>query len=667
MTSKRTYKLLISVLTVLLLLSAMPALRFTANAEGEVAVGTSLFTNADNVTVTSTVDGLELSSVNKRDTSIRYNNRLYLNGFNLLFQVTADSFDAFTIAFISSPAPDYSKSATVHDAEISFKIEKTADGKTALYYSKTDYGDSHTENYVLAGNLDAAFTDRLELLYDAGAKAFTLKSGDKAVSYTLPAADAIYHNEANLKLGFLGIKMKETAKVLVKELSGQSFIHTKTGYAQDNKAPTPKIDLSKLVPSGAENTIKVSSGRGFTLPVTAYDVITSVSSIRYEVKYLYSDTLDSFDEANSVTTSSSLTVLFDKEITKTDDDTADGDSETKTETAAYCPYYKIVEIKVRDNQSNYASEIYSLSDDSLFKPEDTPLIFEVTTKEDTQDGNTIRVPVKWGQMPDHKPTLTQGDDGFRADFISKLGGTGVFAGGSYNKMQFQKPAITINCAPAGVTPNPELLTYKIWYYAPNSATQSSVDGLLLTASSAGEYLIQFEATDMMGNSSGKFPAIPIPVRFEDRRPPDVTVTAVSGEKYVNQSLTVPSASVTDDMGSAYTSSVKVYLLDADGKITGEKDEDGNFIPVLEDEYTFTPDTVGWYLVEYTVKESWLGEDGGAEIKLCPVWFEILEESESAASFIDWDNPWNIVFLSVAGAAALGLIVVLFIKPEEKED
>ncbi|NLK17739.1 MAG: fibronectin type III domain-containing protein, partial [Clostridiales bacterium] len=247
-----------------------------------------------------------------------------------------------------------------------------------------------------------------------------------------------------------------------------------------------------------------------------------------------------------------------------------------------------------------------------------------------------------------------------------------YNGGNSHKFQFAAPEVKVNSNPSG-TENPKLVKFKLKYKTVGLTTWSEVDGLVFTANTADkEYEFRIKATDRAGNSViyELTEKDHVKITFRDVTPPKINVSWFKSERYLDQAVSLPSASATDDLDSSPKTSVKVYyIMDEKGQPVYEKDEEGNIVyedeepkKVLVSESTsFTPDKVGWYEVIYTA------EDREGHVTASPPYtFKVVKASDTPKEpIIDLSNTWNIVFLSIAGVCALGLIIIPFIKPKEE--
>lgn len=623
MTISRIKKLLILATAIIFTVSFSLALSITAFA-GSVSAGSSLFTEIDNVTITSSTDGLELSSTGIQQSSAKYVNKLYLGNFGFKYIVSGNNFSYLTLTFISKN--NSLVSGTIKDIENVLKLSNK-DGKLAI-----------SLNGAAEITTTKDFANATEINFNKTTDEFSING--IADSFKADGALDINEDEAYVKIAFYGIEMGKTAGITIKEINGQSFISSTVGYIEDDTAPVMKVDASLLCVS-APVAIQ------YELPIYGLDVISS--SLKYEVILAYA--ADGVNYDTNKITKTTLKFPLDK-VGK----------------------YKIESIKISDGNGNSTVTTTAAAADAkcigidLFT---TPIIIQTT------EWN-----INYGENDEFNPVMTTFDGGVsQAAYISEI--SMYIIGGGSNKFQFKTPVVTVNCTPAGVTEKAELIDFIILYKSPSSTVFSKYDGLIFTASLAGDYQFKLQAIDRMGNRSEESPVMYI--TFYDETAPKIMISGFSAEEYINQSLTLPSGTITDDMDSSPASTIEVYYIkDADGNFIYEKDADGNIVyktddngVVLKDDqgndikkkllvsetYTFNPDTLGWYEVRYTAEDA-----SGNSTTLSPMTFKIIEAAAPVAvteSFIDLTDTWTIILLSIAGVSAIGIIILLFIKPKEE--
>lgn len=606
-------------LIILLALMAMVmfTFNFTLNAKAtNVSVGSMLFTDIDNVTITGTKNGLELSSTGKVDSSAKYGKLLYFKGFSFKFKITEANFSSiiFTILPENNNLSDTTENKSDIDRQIIIKL------------TKTDSGMKATLNGAFETDLTSSFTDEIELGLNSENKFFVKIASEHKV---INSAVSIYKNEANMTIGFEGIQVTKTAKLLIKNINRQAFTSDIEGFVDDDKPAVMRLNTDLITTESPLN-------KSYEIPVYGIDVLST--NLKYDVKVAYSADNVEYEEEKTFTTTSI-------EMQK-------------------AGYYKITEIKLKDNNGN-----------------------ETTICED-RDLSTSPIIIRaraWSNDVNDVPVITTFDGGANEQaYLNAI--SSVYNGGATNKFYFKAPEVTVNSTPAGYTENPKLIKFRLGYKLVSSNSWTYVDGLVFTASSINSYNFRIQAIDRMGNLSS-FYDFPNPIFFIDVTKPKISVNGFPTEKYLDQQLTLPTASVSDDMDTSPKKAFKIYYIkDANGVDVFEKDENGDIVYETDenddflldsnnqkipkkilidtkDSYTFTPDKLGWYEVLYTAEDS-----SGNKASLSSMTFNVVEAVEPVIEkpFIDVTNIWNIVFLSIAGLSALGLIIIPFIKTKEED-
>ena len=598
-TIKKPLIILLAILTaVMLLLSAN--INVSANS---VSVGSTLFTDIDNISISGTTQGLKLTSIGKEDTSTKYINKLYFgNNFSLNFDIIQNNFNSLVFTIISENEPYSDTTKNISDIETVIKLTKTESG----FDIKIDNED--------AVSVPATLIDTLRLGYNTDNNKFYIeKSG---TNYNLDKVIELYKNEGYLKIGFEGIETSKTAEILITNINNQPFTSSVAGNVEDNTDPVMRINTD-LLDFGDDYNVEAPVNISYKIPVYGLDILSS--TIKYDIEVLYSQdaVFNQTDEENE----ENIKTYTSNEFTPNKEG-----------------YYKITKLEINDNNGNHTTEC----EDVDF---DTEEIIVHATFWDTDI-----------------PTFTD-INGYINSFTETY-----YIGGKSNKLIFKTPAVTVNCFD---NENDKLIGYKLYYKTISASTFSVQDGLVFTANSIGSYVFQIQAIDRTGNYSQKSPEITL--HFEDVTSPEINITGFVTEHYIDQSITLPSSSITDDMDGSPDKTIAVYYIkDKDGVDVFETDEDGEFILddqnqkkkiLITDEYTFTPEKLGWYQVIYTAED-----DSGNRVTSSPMTFEVIEVEvpEEEEPFIDFSNKWNIVFLSIAALSAIGLIVLMFIKPKEEK-
>lgn len=579
MTVKRFKKLWILVAALIVTASFSLPMCFTAYANN-VSVGSSLFKDIDNVSVTPSGNGLKLSATGISSAGATYANKLYLSDFSFKYTVTENNFSYITFTFISANK-DNTYSGTIKDIENVLKISKDSKGKLTAKLNDM-------QEIVTAQD----FTALTEINFNAGADKISVKGTAAEFALTSPE-----FKEASLKINFYGVMVTKTAGIVIKEINGQSFLSA-SGNVQDNIKPVMRLNTERL--NGFSPLCMQ-----YELPLYGLDVISS--NIKYEIVLNYSADGTTYDQEDITKTS----VKFPLEK---------------------LGYYKVKSITVKDNNGNETSEC---ADRNI---SDNPIIIKTE---------------KWDD--NSRPVINSFETENLAAYLSGI--PMAAAGGKDNKFQFKTPETIITSAPAGVTENANLIKYELLYKTSGVSSWSKNDGLIFTASSKGEYWFKIQGIDRIGNRSDLELSPLIKISFTDITSPKITVSGFPSEKYAGQSLTLPSGSITDDMDSSPEKSIKVYyIMDEEGKSADEKE-------LVSETYSFTPDKTGWYEAVYSAKDS-----SGNKATYAPMTFKVVKAAESPKTepFIDFTDTWTIVSASVAAASALGIIILLFIKPKDEE-
>jgi hypothetical protein len=583
-----------------------------------VSVGSLLFTNMDNVTISGTKTGLKLYSTGKRDTSAQFGKKLLFKDFELVYILTQSDFSAVYFEILGENGSAATGNISDEDRKYRLTITKK-EGQVTATVSGKGFDP-------VSSDVEVSFTEETTLKIvggdDDGDDFYTLKfriensSGEKAA--TIEKEISVYRAEGTLTIGFEGIEVGKAAEMYIKRLNGQSFISSTEGYVDDNVAPVMRMETDKLIDIAPLS-------RAYELPVYGIDVLSS--TIKYNIKWEYSAD-GSFDEPSEIEKTENL-ITFDK-----------------------AGYYRVKEIKINDDNGNETTDCI----DYNYK----------------EEGKQIKILVEtWSNASPQLVTFEDPDK--RQEYITAI--ETVYNGGNSHKFQFAAPEVKVNSNPSG-TENPKLVKFKLKYKTVGLTTWSEVDGLVFTANTADkEYEFQIKATDRAGNSIiyELTEKDHVKITFRDVTPPKINVSWFESERYLDQAVSLPSASATDDLDSSPKTSVKVYyIMDEKGQPVYEKDEEGNIVyededktipkKVLVSESTsFTPDKVGWYEVIYTA------EDREGHVTASPPYtFKVVKASDTPKEpIIDLSNTWNIVFLSIAGVCALGLIIIPFIKPKEE--
>lgn len=639
MATAKTKRLLTFVLAFMMCFTVYSAV-LTARAD-KVSIGSSQFTSIDNLSFSSTTEGLELSGASKKDCSATYANKLYVGGLSLIFQLTQPNFDdSFTVTLLS-----YNSDVIGLFKDIEHRLIFTkSDDKLSVKLTTVNFDGTEASSEVKNTGIDVM--GKIEISFDSD-KTFSIKAaGSNAAAATFTSETAIYKNEANLRFEFKGIVRGKTASAVIASINGQSLIAAdSSSNVNDNTSPSLILNTDKFTTDADGNlTANAPANKQYSVPAYGLDVISS--NLTYEITAQFRADEDGEWENVASTDKTGLKLHLIK-----------------------IGEYRITQVKVSDGNGNSTTEFAG----GVIVSESKPLIIR---------------PAKWkesnpNKAEDYSPVVDHDSYKTGSEEITMVTVTDT------NKYRLKTPVVAFNSAPAGVSQNPADVTYKIMYKEPNSssATWSEANGLVFTATkTGGPYTLWVQAIDSAGNKSA-VPTDPndyVKIQFIDKSTSKITLSNFPVIKYVDQSVTLPSATITNLLGSSPTRTVKVYYIldeagsevfatDEDGNAVYEQDEDGNDILVdgekvpakilVSESTTFTPDKKGTYEVVYTATDEQLGY----EIVLSDVTFKV-EDAPPAPSkpFIDTSNVWTIVFLCIAGASALGIVVLLFVKPKEQD-
>lgn len=604
-----------------------------------VSVGSTLFSENDNIAISGTKEGLKLTSEVKLNSRAKYSNKLYINrNFIFLFQVTEDNFESLSF-IISCDHYDKTAMGNISDADRQFKINlvKTSNGFTA---------DLNGSGSVV---IDKTIKNTIELRYNEANK-FYIKIGGSQYVIDEELVLSEYMNEGYITICFNGKQIDKKAEILIKNINAQNFTGGE-GTVNDNIAPVLRLNKSKLVEDGDDLTDNAPMNKYYKLPFYGLDVLST--NLKYTVKMTYSpnawDSAEYDEEDEEELSFNSLDIELNK-----------------------AGYYKVKQVKLSDNNGN---DTIVCQDFDLTEHDIIIRAWPIWNNDPLTENNNL-----WKENELFRPQMTQFTDvgklaAYISDFESSLENGFVAKGGSANKFQFAVPETQIFSAPAGITQNLEsMVIFKLKARKEDVQNWSTQDGLIFTASTVGRYYFKIVAMDRMGNQSDESPEFEI--FFDDVTAPKISVTGFPAEKYLDQSVSLPTASVIDDMGGTTSSELKVYyVLDENGDEVYEKDEEGNTVyeedgttpkkVLVSETAVFTPDKLGWYEVVYTADD---GRDNKTVAADATFYFKVTEYVEPQLpppSFIDFSNVWNIVFLTIAGLSALGLIIIMFIKPKEE--
>lgn len=649
MTSAKLKRLFMACLAIVFCFSVFGAVNPPAVSAKSVSVGSSLFTDINNISMSATTDGLELSTKGQANAEATFLNKLYMGDFSMGIKATELNFQTIKLTFLSRDNAD--KMELVKDIENVLELEKTTDGKIT---AKLNNGSPVATSLAASGTIFIRFNG------NATEPVFTVSENlIAAPAATFSNVNGIYFNEAKLKIALSGIPVTNDgsenvkAAFVITEINGQSFIADDSSLVNDNKPATLRLPKHKLFTDSSDNRIYAKLGREITIPAYGMDVISS--SFTYEMKVQYYSSEGEEGESEWV-----------------DVAIATGDVSGLSFTPKREGKYRIISITAKDGNDN-----------------DTSVLAEGQYDFALSEKNPINITsVKSDDWSDAPPVIDHA-----AYFEAYNNGQpSVITCTDTNIFRFKRPDVAVTMptgiVPTGIVENPESLTYAIKYKLPSSSSWQSTSGLDFSAKHvSGEYCFYIQVTDRWGNVSKEPTADQyIRILFKDQTAPKIVVSSFPETKYVNQSASLPSGVVTDLMDSSLNKQIQIYMLkDEDGNVVWLTDDDGNLVyetdddgnEVLDDNgekikqkklisssssATFTPKEKGLYEVIYSVEDT-----AGNKTELTPFLLRVIDAPPApAAPFIDLSNPWTIVLLSIAGLSLIGIVVLLFVKPAEEK-
>ena len=702
-----------------------------------ITVGSSLFTSSQYVSISADEENGVAVRLNEQISdneyaSTTYTNELFMNQFFVKFSINDDIASNMELIFHYDYVQDESNWNYTPEEYRKTLTLRNEDGKISASW---EGGSAVTTDLDFVGSdLTVAVKDGKILLNDQEIGSTADMFPEKRATLEFRLSDlgdrTIETDEDEQKATFFLKEMGYTSETKINgenDVVTQSFIGD-DGKVADTSRPVPRIDVETLptyvaegetenqtyTHDGAEHDLYYAPNRGkVTVPIsssTCMDIVKS--SITVKMKVVNADTVEG---------------LFAEDVESLPSNLITGNS--------FIPqapiYYAVNEITVSDGKNTVT-----------------------LTEGDTVDGVTL--PLVYRSFWDKEDPVLQN---YGSDFINGLN-LSTLNGGSDMPLQLPYPKMGTSLSESGVqlvepigtadgvkyfANNPKSLNYKLSYKTESSSTWSSNDGLTYTATSEGwvSFHVQVLDTRFYGCSESVNDANlkedVFRLVFADVNPLKLTISGFSDEKYLNQSVSLPSATVKDPMGST-SSTIEVFFTHKkvgdeyveffnsewkyktnaegefileDGKKVLDLDSDGFRQPAVyteEDEaenaahpagqiiyidndgnrldYTqvdgewvcegkvyervststsFTPKYLGKYKAVYSAKDSAgnVAEDVTRD-------FEVVKPTQSAgASTVTSGglhlNTMSIVFLSIAGACAVAIVVLLFIKPKEKTD
>lgn len=619
-----------------------------------VSTGSSAFTGLNNITVKSDkADGLSLTAKGRLGATegvyseATYANKLFAGNFSLKFRFNDNNFsDKFNVTLVSDP--HHEAVGSVKNVENTVTFVKSSDAKWTISFKGVGLDGQVKEGATV--NTTASSIAEVQVNYSAESKKLSILNGTAEIF----AVNNVYvtNNVAQLKFSFNALKADETAELFITEINGQAFTGIdSSNRVDDNKAPHLVLNTNKTGSKEFADTnnitkivphIYMRQSVKNTVPVTAYDVISS--SLTYEMIIEYKHNDKWVDAKKEI-----------KELANSPAGTING--------LNFTPYfageYRITSIKVKDGNGNSTSNFMQGTTVNA----DKPILL------------TVLPSSAFAEMT--KPVVAK----------STIAKTVIVE--DTNLYKFAAPAVTIS-APNGIDPALDMsienqYTYNIKYKTATASSWSTTSGLVFNAKNVDYYSFYIEVVDRWGNKSEEPAATDIieQVYFKDIVKPIIAINNFPETKYVNQAATLPTPVVTDAMDASPTRTIKVYFVkDADGKDVYKLDEKGEFVyevdkdgefvldgngekikvkDLVSESYSFTPEKLGKYEVVYSAKDK-----NNNETTLASYYLDVVEAPAAPKTpLIDTSNPWIIVSLCVAIASALGIVAVLFI-PSKKD-
>lgn len=213
------------------------------------------------------------------------------------------------------------------------------------------------------------------------------------------------------------------------------------------------------------------------------------------------------------------------------------------------------------------------------------------------------------------------------------------------------------------------VTIQVGYSAPRDKGEFTyVDSYAVRINVEGQWYFRYKVTDSAGNEAE---SDAFPIRVFDETPPTIKAESTV-EITVNEEYTIPSATITDNAAGVDTAYSKwtLYYMNADGS-RGEKienlleDQEGYEDSILKDG-VLTPteltasDSDGSFILVYEARDRVGNVSDPVEVVI-----KVVEGTPDYAA-----NPWNDFFVTalivIACLAGTGIIILIFVKPKERE-
>ena len=725
-------------MTVAFLLGCPGAVAFAATGNDlsdteSVSVGSSLFSSTRYFSISAHEDGLSFR-VNEAISEVEYatttyTSELYMNDFFVKFKINDDNFKTLSLVFKYDYVQDSAKWVlTPRQQTQTLVLEKTDAGKISAKWQNENAVSIDTD--FVGAELTVAFDGNTVKVNDTAVGTAADFPKDKAqLEFRAAGIGDIEWDSDKQVASFYLTDMGYTSPYKVGEDVEKVNQNFKTeSKVKDTSRPIARLDVDKLPTYTDQNGNQAKNGENdlyyaplfgrVTVPVSGMDIVKS--SITTKIKVKYSETIPAGNDWSEVEE------LDSKKITN---------NEFRPDDKGY---YAVTEIEISDGKNTVTLGVGDEIDGVAM-----PLVYRGF--EDFDE------PILQNY------SLSQGYATETAESAINIDGS-MLNGGSVTRLQLPYPKMGTDINTPGVqlvekigeedgvsyyANNPKSLRYTL-YSAADSSTFSANSGLTFTATSTSvDYLFYLHVEDLKGLEGDKKTEEKDTFRIRFRDKDDtimITVTSFPHEKNIDQSVSLPSGSVVEGMGSTSATVTCFLKEDKDGNVrynyewayktnsSGEflKDSDGNKIldldkngyrkpalyteedaaenpahpagqPIYLDEEgeridyvkegdayvmpeekkvlevielngtSFTPKYLGIYEVRYNAKDS-----AGNEAKEVVRSFEVVKSSSTVTSGGTSSggfhmNTLSIVFLSIAGACAVAIVVLLCIKPKEKDE
>lgn len=199
----------------------------------------------------------------------------------------------------------------------------------------------------------------------------------------------------------------------------------------------------------------------------------------------------------------------------------------------------------------------------------------------------------------------------------------------------------------------EDLSFTVYYSTP-SATDRTTSNLTIEVTAPGTYTFRVVPKDTKGRRPLKENCPEFSFTVYDTEKPVVTAGTTQNKGYKGLSFT----------SSSFT--IKGYNTSAEYSLEYRASENDEWAAAEEElsTLTFTPEKLGYYRIKCEVT-------GGNQLKADPVYSKEISVGDPVIvkDGANWakNNVLSIVFLSIAGASLIGIIVLLLIRPKDAEE